>query len=86
MKNYVSIIIPAYNEENRILDTLNGIANLDEIDEIVVVDDGSSDKTYDLIKSINSEKIKSFKLDKNSGKGYALNFGLKNISSWFFGR
>lgn len=80
MKNYVSIIIPAYNEENRILDTLNGIANLDEIDEIVVVDDGSSDKTYDLIKSINSEKIKSFKLDKNSGKGCALNFGLKNIS------
>lgn len=80
MKNYVSIIIPAYNEGERILDTLNGISNLDEIDEIIVVDDGSSDKTYDLAKSINSDKIKCFKLDKNSGKGYALNFGLKNIS------
>ena len=76
MNPYVSIIIPAYNEEGKIKDTLLGIVNINEINEIIVVDDGSSDKTTDVAKSVESEKIKVFKLEKNRGKGYALNYGL----------
>ena len=76
MNSYISIIIPAYNEENKIKDTLENIKDIDEINEVLVIDDGSSDKTSQVAKSVKSEKIKVFTLDKNSGKGYALNFGL----------
>lgn len=77
MNNYTSIIVPAYNEGERIKNTLNGIIGIDEIDEIIVVDDGSSDNTESEAKSVKSEKVKVFRLDKNRGKGYALNFGIK---------
>ncbi|GAA0861187.1 glycosyltransferase family 2 protein [Paraclostridium tenue] len=76
MNPYVSIIVPAYNEEQKIKDTLLGIVNIDEINEIIVVDDGSSDNTEKMAKSVNNDKVKVFKLDKNKGKGYALNYGL----------
>lgn len=76
MNPYVSIIIPAYNEENKIKDTLENIKNIETINEIIVVDDGSKDDTTGLAKSVQSEKIKVFKLEKNKGKGFALNYGL----------
>ena len=41
MNPYLSIIIPAYNEENKIKDTLENIKDIEEISEIIVVDDGS---------------------------------------------
>ena len=77
MSSYISIIIPAFNEEARIKNTLEGIKDIDEINEIIVVDDGSSDNTYEVALSVKSDKINVLKLDKNRGKGYALNFGLK---------
>ena len=76
MNPYVSIIIPAYNEEQKIKNTLLGIVDIDKINEIIVVDDGSSDNTEQAAKSVKNDKVKVFKLDKNRGKGYALNYGL----------
>lgn len=76
MNPYVSVIIPAYNEENKIKDTLESIKNIETINEIVVVDDGSKDKTTEIAKTVESDKIKVFKLEKNKGKGFALNYGL----------
>ena len=75
MNPYISIIIPAYNEEDKIKDTLENIKDINEINEILVIDDGSSDKTTEIANSIESEKIKVITLDKNRGKGYALNYG-----------
>ena len=77
MNPYISIIIPAYNEEARIKDTLESIKCIEEINEIIVVDDGSSDETAKFASEVSSEKIVVLKLDKNKGKGYALNYGLK---------
>lgn len=77
MNPYISIIIPAYNEANKIKDTLENIIDIEEINEIVVVDDGSSDNTVEIASNVKSDKIKVFKLDKNRGKGYALNYGLE---------
>ena len=77
MNPYISIIIPAYNEEVKIKDTLESIKGIEEINEIIVVDDGSTDKTTKIASEVNSEKIIVLKLDKNRGKGYALNYGLK---------
>ncbi|MGX4598811.1 glycosyltransferase family 2 protein [Faecalimicrobium sp. JNUCC 81] len=77
MNPYISIIIPAYNEEDKIKDTLENIKNIKEINEVIVVDDGSSDKTSLVASNVKDDKIKVFTLDKNRGKGYALNYGLK---------
>lgn len=77
MNPYISIIIPAYNEAGKIKDTLENVIGIKEINEVVVVDDGSSDDTAKIASSVKSDKIKVFKLEKNRGKGYALNYGLK---------
>ena len=70
--SYISIIIPAYNEENKIKDTLESIKDIKEIDEIIVVDDGSSDKTSEVAKS-DLEKLAKLDLIeiKSLNKDYA---------------
>lgn len=77
MNPYISIIIPAYNEAGKIKDTLENIKGIGEINEIIVVDDGSSDDTSKIASSVESEKLKLFTLERNKGKGYALNYGIK---------
>jgi len=79
---YLSVIIPAYNEEKRLPKTL------EEIDkylrkqtydyEILVVNDGSKDRTVEVAKSL-IPKIKNLIVtgyEKNQGKGYAVRFGM----------
>ncbi|MDK2984685.1 MAG: hypothetical protein PWQ96_327 [Clostridia bacterium] len=76
MKEYVSVIIPAYNEEIRIGNTLKPLISMDGIDEIVVVDDGSTDKTSNVAASLG---VKVIKMKKNRGKGSALNEAAKIV-------
>lgn len=45
MDENVTAIIPAYNEEDNIKDTINAVKSIEEITEIIVVDDGSKDNT-----------------------------------------
>ncbi len=76
-RNKVVAVIPAYNEEENILNTISNVKKIDLIDEIVVVDDGSSDKTSQVVESI--EEVKLIKLEKNSGKGYAIRKAIEVI-------
>ena len=72
----VSVIIPAYNEEKTIVNTIKSIAASDYPKfEIIVVDDGSKDKTLSLAKKLAGKNIRVFH-KKNGGKGTALNFGI----------
>ncbi len=82
--NKLSIVVPVYNEEDFIEKTINAIYKSDSlgfIKEIILVDDGSKDKSKDIIKKtvskIKSEKIKIKTLfkSKNQGKGAALRDG-----------
>lgn len=74
----LSIIIPVYNEEGTIVQIIESInsVKLDIDKEIIVVDDGSTDNTADLLKGIAS--IKLLKHPKNMGKAEALRTGIKN--------
>jgi len=77
----VSIVIPAYNEEKRLDKTLNKIneflkANKELKTEIIVVNDGSSDKTADLVKNYKNLQIKLLNNEKNMGKGYCVRRGV----------
>ena len=72
----VSALVPAYNEEDRIENTIKTIQNSKYIKEIYVIDDGSSDNTFS---KANRAGARVLRLDKNRGKGYALRHGLRKI-------
>lgn len=74
----VSIIIPAYNEELRIGNTLSSLRNEAWIREVIVVDDGSEDKTYSVSKKWTKHVIQ---LPHNSGKAKAIAKGCEYASS-----
>ena len=83
---FLSVIIPAFNEALRIVPSLEKISNYlagrKTEHEIIVVDDGSSDATADLVKTL-SDKNPAIRLivnDKNEGKGAAVKRGV--MSSW----
>lgn len=74
----LSVLIPAYNEENRLGATLNNVKVFFDSKafsyEIIVVNDGSSDKTAEIAK-LNAAKLIEYK--ENMGKGYAVKKGVE---------
>ena len=84
----VSILIPAFNEEKTILKTLKSVNSLDypkDKLDILVLNDGSKDKTEDIIKTFIANKP-HFKLlsHKNRGKAASLNRGLTLAKGEYF--
>lgn len=80
-KPFVTIMVPAHNEENVIAKTVENILELDyENFELIVIDDRSEDNTASVIKDLESkyEKVKALVRDKNSfpGKSAVLNDAL----------
>jgi len=69
----VAAIVPAYNERERISVVLEAIKNAEAVDEILVVSDGSTDGTYELVAG--DPCIKAVKLESNCGKGGAMRAG-----------
>jgi dolichyl-phosphate beta-glucosyltransferase len=85
----ISIILPCYNEEKRISRTLgmikDYISERKEEFEIIVVNDGSKDKTVEIVKEIDSS-IRIIEYGGNRGKGYAIKKGMLNATgdyAWF---
>jgi len=78
----VSAIICAYNEENTIKEVLISVAESGLFDEVIVVNDGSTDKTQAIIEDYKkSYCIVDIHLPENKGKGYAMALGVeKSIS------
>ncbi|WP_048056107.1 glycosyltransferase family 2 protein [Pyrococcus sp. ST04] len=71
----ISIVIPAYNEEKRIGSVLSSIPSF--VDEVIVVDDGSSDNTAEVAKTHGAKVIR---MNRNRGKGAAMREGVKVAS------
>ena len=79
----LSIIVPAYNEEATIIPILELVnaQELESIDlEVLVVDDGSSDRTLELLEALPSLYSNLIKMPKNRGKGVAIKAGLEQAS------
>lgn len=77
---FVSVIVPAYNEEQVIESTIRSLLNSDYLRfEIIVVDDGSTDRTSDVVqeKFAGHPLVHLFTVP-NAGKAAALNFGLRH--------
>ena len=60
-KNKVTAIVPVYNEEKTIKGVLEVLSSSKDIDEILVIDDGSTDKTPDIIKRLQANKMEYIK-------------------------
>lgn len=85
---YLSIVIPAYNEERRIGVTLGKIYSFmmtkDYDFEVVLVDDGSADRTVNIAggsRLAKENKLKILKNGSNKGKGFSVKSGIINSNS-----
>ncbi|NLN77950.1 MAG: glycosyltransferase [Armatimonadetes bacterium] len=74
----IGVLIPAYNEADRIDRTIAAVSAMPDIDELVVIDDGSTDETASVAESAGASVIR---LEENSGKGAALNAGVAEVQA-----
>lgn len=74
-KKSVSIVIPAFNEEATVAKVVGVASKLSYVDEVIVVDDGSSDRTVEEAESAGATVISHI---TNEGKGSAIKTGFKN--------
>ena len=78
----VSLIMSAYNEENTVGIVLEKLRDLDYMYEIVVVDNGSNDSTYDVL--LNAQKmddrVNIYRIEKNRGLGCGIRLAIENTT------
>ncbi|MFA5524267.1 MAG: glycosyltransferase family 2 protein [Tissierellales bacterium] len=75
LKPRLIAVIPVYNEESNIESTISNIKKIKFIDEIIVVDDGSTDRTREIASMLD---ITLIKINNNRGKGYAIKKAIEN--------
>ena len=79
---YLSIVVPAYNEEHRIAESLKKLAEfLEEKDytyEVIISDDGSTDRTVEICRDFAADRpwMRVLHCGVNHGKGYAVRMGM----------
>ena len=71
----LSVVIPVFNEKDTIATIIDRVRAVDLPSEIIVVDDGSTDGTREVLRAIESKVDKVIFLDRNRGKGAALKAG-----------
>lgn len=79
LNSKVSVVIPAFNEEKSIKHVIDTVKKVPDITEIIVVDDGSTDKTYDIVSK--QEDVIVLQHKTNKGKGSAMKTGLKKVTN-----
>lgn len=68
----LSVLIPVYNEESTIEEVLRQVAAVDLEKEIIVVDDCSTDRTPQILSTLQGEELTVITHDRNQGKGAAI--------------
>ena len=79
--------MPFFNEENTLEIAVTNLVNEDFASEIILVNDGSNDKSYEIATSLQNkhEFIKLIESKENKGKGHALKLGINVASKKFIG-
>jgi len=81
---FFSIVLPIYNREDFITETLESVLNQSFQDwELVAVDDGSTDESIDILESFQDKRIRIIK-QKNAGAGAARNTAIANAKGEYF--
>lgn len=79
--------MPFFNEENTLEIAVTNLVNEDFASEIILVNDGSNDKSYEIATSLQNkhEFIKLIESKENKGKGHALKLGINEASKKYIG-
>ena len=78
-----SVVIPCYNEVNTVADVVRRVLEVDVVDELIIVDDGSTDGTLDALAEIEAQghsKVSVLYHERNQGKGAALVTGFQHTT------
>ena len=75
----LSVVIPVFNEIRTIEEILRRVQAVEFDKEIIVVDDGSTDGTRDLLRGIEEKNVKVLLHEANGGKGAAIRTGLGHV-------
>ncbi len=76
----LSVVMPVYNEEDTIQEIINKVLEEKTNKELIIVDDGSKDRSRELLRAINDERVKVFFHTHNQGKAGAIRTALQHIS------
>ena len=71
----LSVIIPCFNEDGTILELVNNVLSQEEVGEVIIIDDCSTDKSLELLKTLTDERCIVLIQTKNQGKGAAVSRG-----------
>jgi glycosyltransferase involved in cell wall biosynthesis len=79
----ISVVIPAYNAENTVLETISSVQQQTFSDfELIVINDGSTDRTLELLQSVKDERLRIFSYE-NGGVAVARNRGISHANGEF---
>ncbi|NQT89706.1 MAG: glycosyltransferase family 2 protein [Candidatus Omnitrophica bacterium] len=73
----LSVIVPVYNEAGTIIELVDRVRDSVPGAEVVVVNDGSTDETMSVLKTLKCEGIKIISVGQNRGKGFAVRRGIE---------
>jgi glycosyltransferase involved in cell wall biosynthesis len=76
----VSVVIPVYNESATIREICSRVRAVDINKEIILVDDGSTDGTREILQELQDDTVRVFLHDENRGKGAALRTGFRQVT------
>lgn len=79
----LSVIVPCYNESATIKQLLTKVLESPWVVEVIVVDDGSTDETLELARSVSDRRLRLVTQMRNQGKGAALRRGFAEASAPF---
>ena len=81
MTQCLSVIMPVYNEEKTITTVIDEVLKQPTVNELIIIDDCSTDNTQEILKTIKNTKIKIVRHEINKGKGAAIKTGIKLATS-----
>jgi len=82
--DFVSVVLPTFNRAHVIQRAIGSVLSqtYDNL-ELIVIDDGSSDGTGEVVQSLSDPRIKYIKLDRNRGQSHARNVGIREARGNF---
>ena len=85
MPQCLSLVMPAYNEQETILASVERVLKQPFVAELVIVNDASSDQTLELIQTLTDDRVRVFSHPINQGKGAALRTGIAAATAEYVG-
>ena len=77
----LSVVVPCFNEQGTIMTLIKHVADSPWVREIIVVDDGSTDNTRNILDDVDNPVVRVVMHDRNQGKGAALRTGFAHATS-----